>query len=212
MNSLCIPLLKSLGHTDLDTALELEGARFMVDRVNWPDAFPYAPFCGGRIARTRESLVVDFRVSGLDLRVQNLEDGGSVWEDSCCEIFIQAPDGTEYFNFEVNAAGKMVVCHGPGRSGRIPVPAEDRERIVRMAQFEGLQDYKGGIWSWRITLLIPFDVMGIDPDALPARLRGNIYKCGDKTAHPHFLTWNPVSTASPDFHRPEFFGEFILSE
>ena len=212
MNSLCIPLLKSLGHTDLDTALELEGARFAVDRVNWPDAFPYAPFCCGRIARTRESLVVDFRVSGLDLRVQNLEDGGHVWEDSCCEIFIQAPDGSEYFNFEVNAAGKMVACHGAGRANRTPIPAEDSERIVRMAQFDGPQEYSGGIWSWRITLLIPFNVMGLDPDALPERLRGNIYKCGDKTAHPHFLTWNPISTQSPDFHRPEFFGEFILSE
>ena len=41
--------------------------------------------------------------------------------------------------------------------------------------------------------------------------RGNCYKCGDRTEHPHFLAWNPVHTPTPDFHRPEFLGEMILS-
>ena len=45
---------------------------------------------------------------------------------------------------------------------------------------------------------------------LPKAVRGNFYKCGDKTAHPHFVSWNPVGTPSPDFHRPEFFGELLL--
>ena len=41
--------------------------------------------------------------------------------------------------------------------------------------------------------------------------RANCYKCGDKTVNPHFLAWNAVETAAPDFHRPEFFGEMILA-
>ena len=41
--------------------------------------------------------------------------------------------------------------------------------------------------------------------------RANCYKCGDKTVHPHFLAWNAVETAAPDFHRPEFFGKMILA-
>lgn len=210
MKTLCIPLLRSLETNDLDTALELEGERFSVDECNWPSEFPYSPFCNGRIARTEDALVVDFRVSGLDLRVQNLEDGGRSWEDSCCELFVQVPGSKEYFNFETNAAGKLVVARGEGREGRKALPAESVERIARMTTVEGAQDFSGGVWSWRVILLIPFELMGLDADELPEKLLGNIYKCGDKTAHPHYLSWAPVGTPSPDFHRPEFFGEFLM--
>ena len=212
MKTLRIPLLKSLETNDLDTALELEGARFSVDQCNWPDDFPYSPFCNGRIARTEDALVVDFRVSGLDLRVQNLQDGGRSWEDSCCEIFLQATGSAEYCNFEVNAAGKMTAARGTGRGDRVSLKPEEFEQIVRIAFIEGPQDFSGGVWTWRVILLIPFELMGLDPENLPKSLRGNIYKCGDMTAHPHFLSWAPIGTPTPDFHRPEYFGELVFSE
>lgn len=211
MKTLDVPLLTGLEELDLDTALELQGKRFDVDRVNWPGAYPYAPVCAGRIARTEDALVVDFRVSGLDLRARNLEDNGRQWEDSCVEIFLEDPSGAEYYNFEINPLGKVLAACGPGRENRVRRPAEEMEEIVRTAQFEGPQDYEGGIWNWRVTVLIPFSLVGVDSDALPHRIRGNFYKCGDKTAHPHFLSWNPVETPSPDFHRPDFFGELILA-
>lgn len=211
MKTLRIPLLASLEETDLDTALELEGTRFSVDQCNWPDKFPYAPFCCGRMARTEDALVVDFRVSGLDLRVQNLEDGGRSWEDSCCELFLQRPGAAEYVNFEVNAAGKMTAARGTGRGDRKSLTPEEFGQIVRMASIEGPQDYAGGVWTWRVILMIPFELIGLDPDDLPESLRGNIYKCGDLTAHPHFLSWAPIGTPEPDFHRPEYFGEFLLN-
>ena len=34
----------------------------------------------------------------------------------------------------------------------------------------------------------------------------NLYKCGDNLSHPHFLSWQPIDTPQPDFHRPEFFA------
>ena len=195
MRQIQVPFIADFEEVDLDTALELEGARFQVDQVNWPAAFPYAPLCAGRIARTEDALVVDFRVSGLDLRALNTEDNGSQWEDSCVEVFIENPDGSEYYT---------------GREGRVKRPAEEMEEILRIARFEGPQEYAGGIWDWRVTVLIPFELVGVDPENLPEKLRANFYKCGDKTAHPHFLSWNPVGTPSPDFHRPDFFGELLL--
>jgi len=36
-------------------------------------------------------------------------------------------------------------------------------------------------------------------------LRGNLQKCADKSASPHWMTAFPVHTPKPDFHRPEFF-------
>ena len=35
-------------------------------------------------------------------------------------------------------------------------------------------------------------------------MRMNLYKCGDGLAEPHYLTWQPISTPAPDYHRPEF--------
>ena len=215
MKSLRIPLLQNLEEQDLDTAMELGGETFRVDCVNWPSEFPYAPFCAGRIARTEDSLVVDFRVSGLDLRVQNLSDRGRVWEDSACESFVQVPGSEEYFNFEVNAAGRLVAARGTGRDGRVPLDESAFGQIVRISSVDGLPavnepiDYEG-LWNWRAMLVIPFEVIGLDSSALPVTLRGNIYKCADLTAHPHYVTWSPVLTPSPDYHRPEFFGEFKL--
>ena len=217
MKSLRIPLLHNLEEQDLDTAIEFGGETFRVDRVNWPSEYPYAPLCAGRIARTEDALVVDFRVSGLDLRVQNLADRGRIWEDSACEFFVQVPGSEEYFNFEVNPAGRLVAARGTGRGDRVALSDEAFGQIVRITSVDGLPavneplDYAGGLWNWRVMLVIPFEILGLDPDNLPAKLRGNIYKCGDLTAHPHYVTWSPVGTPSPDYHRPEFFGEFELA-
>ena len=207
--SLIVPLI-DLENQDLDTVLELSGARFDVDCVNWPEAFPYAPLCGGRVARTRDALVVDFRVSGLDLRARNTADNGRQWEDSCVEVFIQDPDGAPYYNFEINALGKVLACKGPERHNRTPRPAEEMEQILRFTQMEGGPLEQEGIHTWRVGVVIPFRLLGIDPERLPRSIKANFYKCGDKTAHPHFLSWSPVETPKPDFHRPEFFGELIL--
>ena len=220
-----VPLV-DFENQDMDTALELGGARFDVDQVNWPETFPYAPICSGRIARTEDSLVVDFRVSGLDLRVQSTEDNGRQWEDSCVEVFIEDPDGSCYYNFEINALGKVLAATGADRHNRQFRPEEEMKEILRFAQNDCLAQDDGGsnchpeeakptkdlegLHSWRVCVVIPFWLIGIDADKLPALIRANFYKCGDKTAHPHFLSWSPVSTEKPDFHRPEFFGELYL--
>ena len=209
MNKINVPLA-DFENQDLDTALELGGVRFDVECVNWPETFPYAPLCSGRIARTQDALVVDFRVSGLDLRAQNLTDNGRQWEDSCVEVFIKDPEEDTYYNFEINALGKVLACSGADRHGRVARPAEEMEEILRFGQLEGGPLDEGGIWTWRVGVVIPFELIGVDPENLPDSIRANFYKCGDKTAHPHYLSWSPIDTPKPDFHRPEFFGELLL--
>ncbi len=210
-NTLTIPRLKG---DDWKKALLEQGTPFAVANVNWPDAFPAAPSCQGKIGRTEQGLTIHWAVSGPDLRVQNLQDGGRIWEDSCCEWFIQLPDdaaGTpEYINIECNAAGILLAARGAGRHERRPLPQELLSQIVRVADVQGLRNEVGGRWDWTLSLLVPYTVLGLDASHLPAQLKGNIYKCGDETAHPHFLSWSPVGTPEPDFHRPEYFGTFIL--
>ena len=38
--------------------------------------------------------------------------------------------------------------------------------------------------------------------------QGNLYKCGDKTSHPHWAAWNAIDELN--FHQPKHFGEFIF--
>ena len=209
MTSLCVPFIDT-EKQDLETALELGGARFDVQCANWPETFPYTPFCGGRVVRTKDALVVDFRVSGMDLRAQNTEDNGRQWEDSCVEVFIQDPEKADYYNFEINALGKVLACYGPVREGRTRRPQEQMEQILRFGHLEGGPLDKDGIQTWRVGVVIPFELIGIHPDNLPYSIRANFYKCGDKTAHPHYVSWSPIDTPKPDFHRPDFFGELIL--
>ena len=42
--------------------------------------------------------------------------------------------------------------------------------------------------------------------AFAGEWRANVYKCGDRTVRPHYLSWNPVASDTPDFHRPQDFG------
>jgi hypothetical protein len=38
--------------------------------------------------------------------------------------------------------------------------------------------------------------------------RGNFYKCGDRTSHPHWAAWSPVDELN--FHLPRCFGALRL--
>ena len=43
------------------------------------------------------------------------------------------------------------------------------------------------------------------------RFLGNFYKCGDETPAEHYLSWHPITSAGPDFHRPECFGTLEIA-
>lgn len=212
MKSIDIPYIEGLGSMDmgrLDLSLDSKGAKGFTDCVCWPERFPYMPDCSFAMGHDGENLCILFHVRGLDLRAQALEDNGPVWEDSCCEVFIADPRNRNYYNFEENCIGTMVNGMGEARNGRVRRGAEEMGRIRRFSTLPRRQiDLSGKIFGWSVGMVIPFFLFGLGKGELPATLRGNVYKCGDKTAHPHFLAWNKVETPAPDFHRPDFFGEF----
>lgn len=137
-----------------------------------------------------------------------------VYTDSCLEFFAawavgQTPSDTRYMNMEMNARGTLLSCLGFDRNSRIP---------VRDITGGSLPDVKGIVTKtgWSVTVCIPTtllgQVYGLDPAIFAPgyRFRGNFYKCGDSTAVPHYGMWNPVETEKPDFHRPEYFGDFVI--
>lgn len=200
--------LESLSKEEFLSKMGASAAAGKVDTINWPEAFPYCPECSFRIARSKEYLALSFDVEGRDLRATELTDNGRNWEDSCCEVFV-SPEPGRYYNIEINCIGSVLMAFGEGRNGRIKVDPGQVARIIRHCSLEHkCYCIEGENVRWQVAVLIPFDIIGLDPENLPEGIRGNFYKCGDLTATPHFVTWSPVGTEKPDFHRPEYFGEF----
>ena len=68
--------------------------------------------------------------------------------------------------------------------------------------------------SWTLELAVPealiLALYGVGFDGVRS-FRGNFQACGDKTPAPYYAAWSPIGTESPDFHRPEYFGELLLT-
>lgn len=183
-----------------------------VATLNWPDDFPYCPECNVRAAWCDKGLGILYNVKSLDLRALAMSDNGSVWQDSCCEFFVSDPcDGT-YYNFEMNCIGTLLVSKRKSREDCVHYTAEKLKKVKRFTSLERKQvEINDKEFSWSVGMFIPFSLIGIDKHHIPTSLKANFYKCGDLTAHTHFLSWSPIDVPKPDFHRPDFFGTLELA-
>lgn len=200
--------LESMTPQEYKVAMDRGAAKSSIEEINWQEAYPYKPETDFCVARSGKYLAVSFIVEGKDLRATEMEDGGRSWEDSCCEFFIAPGDGY-YYNVETTCIGSVLMARGKDRVEREKFTAGQTGRIIRYSTLPHEEcELAGEIFKWRLDILIPLDLIGLDP--LPAEASCNFYKCGDKTATPHFVSWAPIDTPKPDFHRPEFFGKMIF--
>ena len=132
-----------------------------------------------------------------------------VYTDSCLEFFCDWLGDGRYINMEMNANGTLLSCVGADRHARTPIADLSGGEIFTV---------KGEILDgcWQVTAAIPTallcKILGVEtiPFGKGYTFRGNFYKCGDETPVPHYGMWSPVGTEKPDFHRPEYFGDFIM--
>lgn len=214
MRTLSIPYIPRLDERPtwetVEPILDQYAAKAPIATVNWPE-YPERPEVEALIARSSHSLFLKFDVTEQSVRGTYTDDGSPVYQDSCVEFFVRHPDDRRYLNFEFNCLGTCDAARRESRELAEPLAPAEYQRIRRHASLGRTPvaiDDKAT--SWRLLIEIPFELMDLNPKALPSALRVNFYKCGDLTKRPHFLSWNPIELPTPNFHCPEYFGEALL--
>ncbi len=215
MKKLFVPFLQQAAHMSLDnvSALLLEqGTASLIESVNWSKQFPYKPITEIYLLHTDKSLFIRFNVHGNLLKAVYTEDQSPVFKDSCVEFFCQLPGTTHYLNFEFNCIGTCSASRRKSRYEDVEQLSTDKMQLIKRFPSIGRRAFNElqGNFEWYLTVEIPFQLMGVDTVARPETIRANFYKCADGTDSPHYVSWNPIQTESPDFHCPEYFGEMIF--
>jgi hypothetical protein len=215
MKTINVPYVSRLDSASIDVVgdiLDDEGCVGSIESVNWPKRFPYKPITFFRIARSQSAVFIKYSVNGNVLRAVYSNDQDPVWQDSCVEFFCKRVDQIGYTNFEFNCIGTCLSAVHVSRSESTRRSADEMHQILRFPSMgrKAFQEMEG-IFTWDLTVSIPFSLLGIESTQLPEKMLGNFYKCADGTEMVHYVSWNPINTPDPDFHRPEFFGELIFS-
>ena len=143
-----------------------------------------------------------------NIRAEHNDPLAQVCEDSCMEFFFSPmAEDVRYFNFEWNLNGCLYLGF-----------RTDRELSMRLQPKSPVEDFDFQAnrteSGWEIFYKIPLSFIRLFFPEFQLRsgatIRANCYKCGDKTAAPHYLSWNPSTSPVPDFHRPQDFGQMIL--
>lgn len=189
-----------------------------IEHQPWPE-YGGLPQTEVGLWQSATGLHLRFRVWEATPRIACLHHNEPVYEDSCVEFFLQPCPGSDprYVNFEMNAAGVLLLKLGGGRNDRqFLAPAEFSRFAIEVS---GPLRRRNLLLSseepcWETSFSIPFDWLGsLFPDfrAAPGwEMRGNFYKCGDRTPSPHYGCWSPMTSAQPDFHRSCDFGLLVL--
>lgn len=165
-----------------------------------------------RIVHTSDRFIVSLRCYEKDPYAGMTKTNGYVCNDSCMELFFSpsSDNSAGYFNFEVNANPTYLFGYNKGVGvGNVFVEWDESE--YSLASSKGC-DEVGNFWQIDFTLpyaLIKKYTPDVDVSS-GSVIRGNVYKCGRHNQPEHYGSWNPVKTDGPDFHRPEFFGEFVI--
>lgn len=151
------------------------------------------------------------------------EHQGRVFEDSCVEFFIKPSQGGGYFNFEINAGGKMrssfvedpTMVNGELKK-RTFLPASWFEKVLIYHSLpsqitEEIKEEK----EWHIEYAIPISLFEHYVGKLGS-LKGqtwtaNFYKIANLSSHPHFASWSLIE-GEVLAHKPEYFGMIQFGE
>ncbi len=169
-----------------------------------------ASFC---ISHDEQHIYLKYFVQELNIKAVHEKFNDPVYEDSCVEFFVSF-DKVSYYNLEFNCIGTILGAYGKNRNSRQQLDIDLLRKIkVKPSLGTNKINIVDSKTKWTLDAVIPISVFKFSnlTSLKHKTAYCNFYKCGDKQVVPHFLSWNPVLTDEPDFHRPEYFGELDFS-
>lgn len=182
-----------------------------------PQSSNHHPKTEAKLLYDDENLYVIFRVEDQYVKAVYTHYQDPVCQDSCVEFFVMPAPAKGYFNFEINCIGTLLLYYieDPRRTknGFKKYKPVKQELANRLTIFHSISEEKVDVEietpvEWYIEYNIPFSLfetyLGTLNRGEGASWRGNFYKCGDHTSHPHWASWAPIGDIL-DFHQPDFF-------
>ena len=183
-----------------------------IDCYRW-DVNGYRPHAEARVMYDERGLHVVLTAQEAEIRAQ-AEMRGAICTDSCLEFFFQ-PDVNcaRYVNVEMNPLGIHMIGIGEGRFNRFEAAQLPLPNMQINYTALPPDDYAAEAWGIAYTVPAGFLKLWFGVELKPGlQMRGNFYKCGDKSRYEHYGMWNEVEVDKPDFHRPEYFGKLALAD
>jgi hypothetical protein len=177
----------------------------------------HRPRTEARLVHGDEALYALFRVDDRYVRSIHTEYESDTYKDSCVELFVQPGGGGAYFALEVNCGGAFSLRYieDPTRTSnrfarwRAVSPGDAAGLRVAHSMPDRVDPEVTDPVSWWVEVALPWRVL--EPYCGPIgtlsgqRWRGNLFKCGDETSHPHWASWAPIGEEL-NFHQPRYFG------
>ena len=185
-----------------------EGSTFAVNCVSWEE-YPFLMDTRVTVGYDEGGFSVRFVTDEPRIRATETEHNTFVHKDRCMEMFMQfAPESDiRYINIEANPNGAAYVSCSKKRGDSVMFEIED----INALNVKAVVTENGWELSYYLPAAIIQKYVPTYEHKTGAHLRGNFYKCGDLTDHEHYLSYAKIGTVEPDFHRPEYFADFILA-
>ena len=207
---------------DWDSPVFQQAETLEVANYPWSDS-GHRPATSARFVYDDEFLGISFRVEDRYIRAVAQKFQDSVCSDSCVEFFVSPVPGSQaYFNFEVNCGGTILVMRVPSPEERaagkenIDVSDADGDTILvahSMPHIVEPEITEPTVWTleYHVPLGLFASYFGSDKPASGTTWKANVYKCADRTSHPHWGSWAPVDSTTPSFHQPNSFQSFLFA-
>lgn len=177
-----------------------------IDNLLWTDSTDVS--AQAQVCYDEDYLYVRLEAVEPNIRMEEKDVLAEVCLDSCLEFFLRPTERMDYFNIEFNPNCVVWLGFGSGVQDLIRLLPETKKLLAPQVEFTD-----GG---WVLTYRVPFAfIRQFFPELVVkpgAKMYANAYKCGEKTVKNHYLSWNPVLSDTPAFHRPQDFGTLILGE
>ena len=188
---------------------------FKVAVLNWAATYPYLPQVDFAIAHNGKDILIHYRVTEKRTAGTMEQDLDGVFKESCCELFCMKEGDSQYYNIESNCIGSILMECGTERSGR---ETSTKENLQQISRWSSLGRKNVGLIShethWELALVIPSTVFWKHSyGTLSGKtFLANVYNCFGSGDDRQYVTWHPIVSSGPDFHRPEYFRRIFFEK